>query len=528
MANRSRKLTPKSSKQNGSDLEAKKPQIQQQQVGNTDLPKEGDGGINQTQIQKAISPSKSYKPSSIIAIAILLTSAGLVLSCTWIGILWIFNPEQVSWLNNFLPEWAHIPGNSENPQTLAQIQINLSQKQQIPGETIPLDDEEKSLLLPVMRQRPDCVANCKEIVELRVYQLENLKYESQPEKFYRLANSLPITGPEESFAITGDGQNAIASLAEDTPENEDVSNPLPLDVVNRFEAGTPAAGVWLNLRGQRQQDHHSASGSGTITYGQIVYYNPERSNLQLMLSWTSPNGHLPKWEQVTGSNAKELVVDQTIGLEPKLQVYQVKSVNLYLNPIQLEEISLQNPVLKDSGYKNALLISRNGLWSPAFEWLTSIKKQRKNTLPAAAQSQLDLIRLHSEVTKAQADKTWASPSEQVLADLIDGRWEKALQVFSASPQNAQEIAILLKADKGRLWRRVVGAMQVNPNRKAVQAWGALILTVQQGEAKANSWLEEQAKPSTASLSYIQGLTKQLYPQADTIDDSAPRDRKSVV
>lgn len=263
MANRSRKLTPKSSKQNGSDLEGKKPQIQQQQVGNTDLPKEGEGKINQTQIQKAISPSKSYKPSSIIAIAILLISAGLVLSSTWIGILLIFHPEQVSWLNNFLPEWAHIPGNSENPQTLPQIQISLSQKQQIPGETIPLDDEEKSFLLPVMRQRPDCLSNCKEIVELRVYQLENLKYESQPEKFYRLANSLPITGPEESFAISRGGQDAIASLVENTPENEDVSNPLPLDVVNRFEAGTPAAGVWLNLRGQRQQDNHSVtSGSG--------------------------------------------------------------------------------------------------------------------------------------------------------------------------------------------------------------------------------------------------------------------------
>ncbi|MBD2345720.1 hypothetical protein [Anabaena subtropica] len=506
MANRSRKLTPKSSSQNQSDVGAKKPRLKQKQVGSTNLKKEGGGSIDKTQTQKAISPSKSYKLSSIIAIAILLTGASLVLSATWIGFMLIFKPEQVVWLNNFLPEWAHIPfDHSENPQTIPQIQVSLSQKQQISGETIPLDDEEKSFVLPVLRQRPNCLSNCKEVIELRVYQLENLQYSAQPEKFYRLANSLPITGPEESFAI--------APLVDTTSENPDVTNPLPLSEVHRFEAGTPAAGVWLNLRGYRQQENYA------IAYGQIVYYNPERTNLQPMLSWTSPSGHIPKWEQVTGSKAKELVIDQTISLEPRLQVYQVKSVNIYLNPIQLEEISLQNPVLKDSSYKSVLLFSRNGLWSPAFEWLTSIKKQRKNSLPAAAQAQLDLIRLHSQITKAQAEKTWASPSQQVLADLIDGRWEKALQVFSASPQNAQEVAILLKADKGRLWRRVVAATQVNPNRTAVQAWGALILTVQQGETKANSWLREQPKISTANLRYIQSLTKQLNPQIDTIDDS---------
>lgn len=286
-----------------------------------------------------------------------------------------------------------------------------------------------------------------------------------------------------------------------------------MNEVHRFAAGTPAAGVWLNLRGYRQQENYA------IAYGQIIYYNPERTNLQPMLSWTSPSGQIPRWEQVTGSKDKELVIDQTIGLEPRLQVYQAKSVNSYLNPIQLEEISLQNLVLKESGYKNALLISRNGLWSPAFEWMTSIKRERKNSLPAAAQAQLDLIQFHSQITKAQADKIWASPSQQALADLIDGRWEKALQVFSTSPDNAQDIANLLKADKGRLWRRVVAATQVNPNRKAVQAWGTLILTAQQGEAKANAWLQKQPKISPANLTYIQSLTKQLQPQIDTIEDS---------
>ncbi|BAT52067.1 hypothetical protein NOS3756_09980 [Nostoc sp. NIES-3756] len=486
MANRSRKLTPKSDSQNQSDVGAKKTRPKRKRIEK----KQGDGGIEKTQVKK------TYKLSSIIAIAILLSSVGLVLTSTWLGVMLIFNPEQVVWLNNFLPEWAKIRfDNSENPQTLAQIQVSLSQKQQIPGETIPLDEDEKSFLLPVMRQRADCLSNCKEIVELRVYQLEDLNYQAQPEKFYRLANTLTITGPEASFAI--------APLTDTPTEHQDVSNPLPLNEINRFEGKTPASGVWLNLQGQQKHDNYA------ISYGQIVYYNPERSNLIPMVSWTSPGGQTPKWEQITGNKTKELIIDQTIGLEPKFKVYQVKSVNLYLNPIELEEISLQNPVLKDSRYKNALLNSRSGLWSPAFEYLTSVKQQRKNSLPAIAQAQLDLIRLHSEVTKSQADKAWVSPSEQVLADLIDDRWEKALQVFTASPQNAQEIAILLKQDQGRLWQRVEAALEVEPNRQAVRAWGALLLTVQQGKEKANSWLQKRNPNSQTDLDYIQSLTKQL-------------------
>ncbi|MFW9265447.1 hypothetical protein, partial [Nostoc sp. CALU 546] len=278
---------------------------------------------------------------------------------------------------------------------------------------------------------------------------------------------------------------------------------LPLNKVQRFEGGTPSPGVWFDLRGQRQQ------GTGAIAYGHVVYYNPERTNLLQMLSWTSPNGQFPKWQQVTGDGTKELVVDQTIGLEPHLQVYQVKPLKLFLKPIQLEEITLKSPAFKDSAYQNALSIARSGLWTPAFEWLKSIKKQRKGVLPEAAQGQMDLIRLHSQLTKIQAQKNWASPSQEALADLIDGRWEKALQVFEASPHNAQEIATLLKADEKRLWNRTAAALRVNPNRREVQAWFALILAVQRGEGHANSWLKAQPKITKDNLAYIQSLLARL-------------------
>ncbi|WP_373526483.1 hypothetical protein [Nostoc sp.] len=478
MANRSRKLTPKASKVNKPHTGAmrrvaKKPQKKQQRGSWLAMP-----------------TAASY--------AILLSSAILIVAFAWISVLFIFNPDQVSWLNKVLPTWAQIPlGNHERPQSLKQIQLDLSKKKQIIGETLPLhQDAENSFLLPVFQQRPNCQSNCEELVELRVYQRsQELEFKSQSENYYYLATQLAITGPEESFVIS--------SLVDGTSEPEDVSIFLSLTEVQRFGDGTPSPGVWFDLRGQRQQ------GTDAFAYGHIVYYNPERTNLLQMLSWTSLNGQLPKWQQVTGDDTKELVVDQTVGLEPYLQVYQVKALKLFLKPIQLEAVTLNLPAIKDSAYQNALSIARSGLWTPAFEWLKFIQKQRKGVLPEAAQAQMDLIRLHSQLTKIQADKNWASPSQQVLADLIDGRWEKALQVFEASPHNAQEIVTLLKADENRLWNRTAAALRVNPNRQEVQAWAALILAVQRGEGYANSWLKTQPKITKDNLAYIQGLLKRL-------------------
>jgi hypothetical protein len=440
------------------------------------------------------------------AYAILLSSASLIMAFAWISVLFIFNPDQVSWLNKILPIWAQIPlGKHERPQTLKQIQLDLSKKNQIVGETLPLyQDAKNSFLLPVFQQRPNCQSDCQELVELRVYQRsEELEFKSQSENYYYLATQLPITGPDESFVISP----MLDGISE--PQENTIS--LPLTEVQRFEVGTPLPGVWFNLRGQRQQETGAFVGDvgAAIAYGEIVYYNPERTNLLQMLSWASPNGQLPKWQQVTGDSTKELVVDQTVGLEPHLQVYQVKPLKLFLKPIQLEAISLKSAALKDSAYQNALSIARSGLWTPAFEWLKFIKKQRKGVLPEAAQAQMDLIGLHSQLTKTQAQKSWASPSQEVLADLIDGRWSKALQVFEASPHNAQEIATLLKSDEKRLWNRTVVALRVNPNRLEVQAWFALILAVQRGEGHANSWLKAQPKITKDNLAYIQGLLARL-------------------
>lgn len=434
----------------------------------------------------------------MLAIAILLSSAALITTFAWISVQFILNPYQVSWINKFLPEWAKISFNyGEHPQTLKQIQESLSKQELIAGKILPLNKNTTSaFLLPVFKQRSHCQSDCKFIVELRVYQLsKELEPQSASEKYYQLATQLPVTGPEESFVI--------APVVDATDDNQGSSLSLPLNEIGRFESGTPSSGVWFYLQGHRQQ------GTSKIAYGYIVHYNPERTHLQWMLSWTSPNGHLPQWRQVTSGGDKELIVEQTVGLEPQLKIYQIKPVKFVLNPVELEAISLTPPALKNSGYEDALLLARSGLWTPAFEWLQSIKKQRKGRLPSAAQAQMDLIRLHSQLTKTQANTSWASPSQQVLADIIDGRWEKALQVFEASPQNAQEIATLLKSDGGRLWSRLEAQLRLNSKRQAVRAWGALIVAAKHGRERANSWLTQQSKDKEDSLEYFQSLIEQL-------------------
>jgi hypothetical protein len=97
----------------------------------------------------------------------------------------------------------------------------------------------------------------------------------------------------------------------------------------------------------------------------------------------------------------------------------------------------------------------------------------------------------------------------VLTDLIDGRWEQALQVLTTSTNNGQEISNLLKSDRGRLWNRSTVALRLNPARRAALAWAYLILTVQRGEERANSWLQGQPNISDDTILYLQDLLAKL-------------------
>ncbi|MEC4815819.1 MAG: hypothetical protein SAK29_21475 [Scytonema sp. PMC 1069.18] len=443
-------------------------------------------------------PKQGGRLGTVVAIAVLLSSAGLIVTFAWISIQLILNPYQVSWFNKLVPEWAQISlNNTERSQTFKQIQASLDKQGLVAGKILPLEgNSAASFLLPIFKERSHCQTNCQSIVELRVYQRsQDLELQPTLEKYYHLANQLPIIGPEESFVVS--------PFVNETDDNQGSSLSLPLDEVGRFEGETPSPGFWFYLQGHRQQ------GINIITYGYIVHYNPKRSHLQLMIPWTSPNGHFPQWRQVTGSREQELTIDRTIGLEPQLKIYQIKPVKSVLNPMGLEAIALTPPALKNLSYQDALLLARSGLWTPAYQRLRSFKKQHKGIFSAAAQAQMDVIHLHSQLTATQADTSWASPSQQVVVYIIDGRWEKALQVFEASPQNAQEIASQLKADGGRLWNRVEAELQVNPKRQSALAWGGLIIAAKNGKQRASAWLREQPEITEDSIAQIQKLLGQL-------------------
>ncbi|MEB3150708.1 MAG: hypothetical protein VKL60_17055 [Sphaerospermopsis sp.] len=446
---------------------------------------------------------------STLAWSIVLGSSGVIIAFGWISILFIMNPEQVSWLNEYLPEEAKIPVSKKDiPKTLAEIELSLKKQNLIVGESLSLDaagnqqnnqkpQKPNLFLLPIFQKRNNCQSDCQELVELRVYQpSKEIEFQMQSETHYHLVTQLAISGLTKSFVEAPVGKNILES------ENQDKNSKLPFTQITAFNDSQLSPGFWFYLKGEHKQEDTA------IVYGQIIHYNPLLRSLQQMLSWKNPNGKLPKWQQVTGSNTKELVIDQTLDVEPYFQVYQVKEGKLVKNSVSLEPITLKS-VFEDFGYQKSLLLARNGLWTPAHAWLTSLQKQRKQPFSDAVKAQIDFIRLHSQFTKIQADKSWASPSQQVLSAVIDGRWEQALQVLTTSTNNGQEISNLLKSDKGRLWNRSTVALRLNPARRAVLAWAYLILTVQRGEERANSWLQGQPNISDDTIPYLQDLLAKL-------------------
>ncbi len=440
----------------------------------------GASAITKAQVKKQPTVKKSRLGGCLAtlgAIATLLAIGGVAVGGIWLAILLMVNPNAIVWLNQYLPEWTRIPiASTSPPKTLSTIQDEIRKSGLIPGDLLPLKDSE--LLLPIFALSPHCQSDCEKIVELRAYQAAK---SSGDQKYYQLVSQLPISGPQEYFVL---------STAVGTKGNPTLSRSLPLTKLSPFDDKAPTIGFWFMLSGQR------LSGDTPITYGQVIHYNPDQMHLSVMVQWTSPNELQPSWQQVTGTTTPELVVNQTAGLEPKVQVFQIKPRQFVPDPIYLEEISLAQPAIDTQVFRNALMLSRSGLWSPARQLLQS---QKKNKWPALAQAQLDVIQLHAQVTESQATQSWASPSQQIFANLLDGRWADALLMFQSSESGlpVQEIATMLNADSGGLWGRVEAALKVNPKDNNVKAWGALIMAAQQGRPKAIAWLKQLQKNKPA-------------------------------
>jgi len=439
-----------------------------------------------------------------LTIASLTAAIGLIGGGIWLGTRLILHPNQVTWLNRWLPEWTRIPiDQAYPPQTIAEVQAEIRQVGLIPGDLIPLTPQQSAAhptpvtawLLPISspspcpQSRAATRASCDVLVELRVYQTVTDSPPANGEPCYRRMHQLMVAGPAESFVL--------ASLLPPNSPPDAIppgsNQPLPLTDLRRFEGILP--GLWFSLSGERVHE------TQTLLYGQILHYHPDQFHLSLLAPWVSPANQLPTWQEVTGGGQPELVVNQTIDLEPKLVIYQLHPRNFLLSPWELTPLTLTPPALNDATYQQGIKLAQVGLWSPALQQLEPIKAKGA-PWSDLAQAQWDLIKFHARITALQADQTWVSASEQVLTHLLDGRWEAALAIFDQSAAKRLEVATLLQTDPGRLWRRLETALAVTPDSVALQTWGALFMQAQRGYEGAIAWLQQQRPMDTTREALI--------------------------
>ncbi|MBE9187016.1 hypothetical protein IQ270_20740 [Microcoleus sp. LEGE 07076] len=481
--------------------------------------------LQESQLPILASPTRPRYPwkrlvANLTALSILCGCSALMGGGAWLSYQLIVDPNGNRLVSQFVPGWSRLPtGSRDSIQTLAQIKASVGKLGFLTGEPLRLradgsgDNSIFDLLLPVMVERTVnastvCKNPCRQIVELRVYKRVQLPdRDSDQEQYFQLANSVNLEGPAESFVIT--------SLADSQSNNQASNQSLPLTELRRFDGKPPAEGIWFNLSGKLVR------GDKKIPYGQVVRYNPSQNHLISLLDWASAAGQPPNWQQIIKGSNPQLAIDQTVGLEPQFTIYQIGPRKFVPNPVQLTPISLEEFAFNDQTYKNGLRLANSGLWSPGLNVMRIAKGKAGKNWPALAQAQLETIEFHAKITRAQAIASWASPGQQVLAELIDGRWSEALQVFEADQSNSHEIATTLKNDGGRIMNRVDASLKINAADSDVKAWGALIVASQDGTREAMNWLDQQLDTDSETRSRIRNLVNKLdeaVSLAQTLED----------
>ncbi len=459
----------------------------------------------------------------------------------WVAVQLMYDPKAVAWLQPFLPPWLQIPfASSGPPQTMAEIRAALTSAGQTAGEVVDIKalsssltataedikSEEISavsqphshfLLLPVMGPCEATTGSkdaCQQIVELRVYQ--RVRSPQDPDTsvpYYQMTAQLPLSGPAESFAIS--------PIADSSSPRIGSNRPLPLTKIEPFSPSrAPATGIWFNASGQIRQGHIN------LTYGLALHYNLNTNHLSVMEQWSSPGGNQPYWQEVTGGDHPELVVEQTYTMEPHFLIYQVKPQKFVLNPIILEAISLNQPAADQRVYKDALLLAQEGLWSPAWDLMTSARGQMGNNWLPSAQAQLDLIRFHAQAAKLQA-KAAKTPTQQVRTALLDGRWSQALSLFEAHLKAGNDLTSLFNNEIEPLWNRLETALKVNPRLVEARVWGALTIAATESQENADAWLSQQLPLEAKDQERLRSLLDKQQ-QAMTIADRLKRHRSQIV
>ena len=461
-------------------------------------------------------PSRSKHPSKTgfrLSRLLLLGSFGFFAATLWLSLQYLVNPDVAFWLDHELLGVTH-PRQAETapPQTVDQIQAALTQEGLTAGQPIVLKSDfalqsemktASDIAMPILKKEAadaaqqgstGCSEPCENIYQLRIYRSLQLPwlirlFLSKP--YFRLTDVIAVRGPSGADLLAPD-QNPLISAGSDQP--------LPLTQSDIYNPA-PQPGLWLRLTGLQTQ------ASSVSTYGQIFYFDPRRERLDLMTNWVSPPGEVPQWQQVTGDNVPELVVNQTVGLEPQYAVYQLKMTDGVAH--QLQPITLMEPALDAPTYLNGLTLAKSGLWTPALALLKQNKQDDPKQWKLSAQAQLDYVQLHANVTQAQANQPSASTVQRILGYLVNGSWSPALDVLQSDRSARAEVREMLLSDTGRLAHRIDTTLKVTPGDTSVIAWGALLRMIRGSEAQAIAWTQRQSNGRTATVTLVQKLFKQL-------------------
>lgn len=289
---------------------------------------------------------------------------------------------------------------------------------------------------------------------------------------------------------------------------------------------------WFTLEGRWRR--HGIN----LLYGQIFHFDPRHPSLQMLLPWSSPNSQRPRWFDLDGAAPPDLLVDESVGLEPVFRGMQNLPQRGLGPTVQLRPVAwISVPVDQRIGpYRQALTLAQAGLWSEAFNRLQSLKSSFDHW-PPAAEAQLRLLQHHAVHTKHHADQHWSSPTQKVLTLLIDGRWEAALEAVEAAPESLTPLQQYLARDQGRIWNRVSAFLRIHPDHSAAMVWGGLILQAQQDRSTAMTWLDRRSG-GEAVKQQLQAVVKLATPagqpelppaaQLDTLPESVPLPSEQII
>ncbi|MEO1093298.1 MAG: hypothetical protein AAFX01_00170 [Cyanobacteria bacterium J06638_28] len=449
----------------------------------------------------------------------LLGAAGIVSLCLWMSFLLVVRPHPPRWIAQRLPYfdkgWGDMP-----TQSWDDITTKLEAQGREAGELITLlelnnDPALTDLrLLPVFATQSPCARTCEAIIELRLY---GVHHRDANQLSLQLLDRITVKGAPEEEVVDPTWYPATGVIGS--------TQPLPLESIDAIQTeGLP--GVWFNLTGQWRHQ------GDPILHGQILHVDPQLLRLRSLLNWSSQTRQRPTWKDLDGIGLPELVVNQSVGLEPRFSAYAITSraaatISTVLEEIPLNSLSLPTG-MQSEAYSNALFLAQNGLWSQAYQQLVDLKQQSGDYWFPQLEQQLQVVAFHGDISRKQAGQEWSQSSQKMLALLLDGQWDAAEETLKLPDSDVETVVLpLLRQNSTRVWQRLTATLQLNPGNRSARLWGALVLLAREDETTARQWLAQGY--STGLNQKFAAIAAQIRPsdsfRREPTDEDSPRPQR---